>query len=123
MAGYVDLYLLPVPKKHLKAYRGMANLFGKVVRAHGATEYREFVASGAKPMPGCKGVEQILEPKKGEVMVFSVVGFKSKKHRDRVNQKVYEDTRMQKMMEKKPIFDMKRMYLSEFETFVGFKNR
>jgi uncharacterized protein YbaA (DUF1428 family) len=123
MPGYFDLYLLPIPKKNMKAYRGMANVFGQVVREHGATEYREFVSTGAKTMPGCKGVEQILKPKKSEAMVFSVVGFKSKKHRDRVNQKVFEDPRMGKMMKKKPVFDMQRMYLSEFEAFVGFKNR
>lgn len=32
MAGYVDGYVLPIPKKHLKAYRRMAKLAGKICK-------------------------------------------------------------------------------------------
>src|SRR5262245_47879023 len=123
MAGYVDLYLLPVPRKKLKMYKGMAKTFEKVIRDHGALEYREFVASGAKPTMGIKGVESAIKPKKGEALVFAVAGFKSKKHRDRVNGKVMADTRLHKYMQMKMPFDMKRMLLSEFKTLVGFTSR
>jgi uncharacterized protein YbaA (DUF1428 family) len=33
---YVDGYVLPVPKKHLPAYRRMALKAGKIWREHGA---------------------------------------------------------------------------------------
>ena len=33
---YVDGYVVPVPKKHLAAYRRMAHKAGKVWREHGA---------------------------------------------------------------------------------------
>ena len=43
MKGYVDLYLLPIPKKNIKAYQKIANKFGQIVRDHGALNYREWV--------------------------------------------------------------------------------
>ena len=41
MASYVDGFVIPVPKKNLKAYRRMAMKFGKICREHGALEYNE----------------------------------------------------------------------------------
>ena len=38
---YVDGYVLPVPKKNLKAYARMAQKAGKVWREHGALDYKE----------------------------------------------------------------------------------
>ena len=38
---YVDGYVLPVPKKKLKAYARMAQKAGKVWREHGALDYKE----------------------------------------------------------------------------------
>ena len=41
---YVDGFIVPVPKKNLKAYRSMARKAGKIWREHGALEFRECVA-------------------------------------------------------------------------------
>ena len=35
-AGYVDIYLLPVPERNLDAYREQASAFGRVAKAYGA---------------------------------------------------------------------------------------
>jgi len=35
--GYVDGYVLPVPKKHLQTYRRMAQKAGRIWREHGAS--------------------------------------------------------------------------------------
>ena len=40
---YVDGFVLPVPRRHLAAYRRMARNAGRVWRQHGAMEYRECV--------------------------------------------------------------------------------
>ena len=40
---YVDGFVLPVPRKNLKAYFRMARKPGKVWRDHGALEYPECV--------------------------------------------------------------------------------
>src|SRR5687768_5005883 len=39
--GYVDGFVLPVPKKNLDAYRRMARKAGKTWREHGALDYKE----------------------------------------------------------------------------------
>ena len=39
--SYVDGYVLPIPKKHLKAYRRMAALGKKAWMKHGAVDYKE----------------------------------------------------------------------------------
>jgi uncharacterized protein YbaA (DUF1428 family) len=121
MGRYVDLYLLTVPRKNLAAYRKLAKRWGAIMADAGVLAYREFVASGAKPMKGMegmKGVDTLLKPKKGEVVIFSVVEFKSKAHHDATNERGWKDPRMQELMEMKPIFDMKSMRIGEFETLV-----
>ena len=40
---YVDGFVLPVPKKNLKAYFTIAQKAGKIWREHGALEYHECV--------------------------------------------------------------------------------
>ena len=49
---YVDGFVLPVPKKNLRAYRSMASKAGKVWRDHGALEFRECVADDLKVKMG-----------------------------------------------------------------------
>ena len=41
---YVDGFIVPLPKKNLKAYRAMAKKAGKVWREHGALDYKECIA-------------------------------------------------------------------------------
>src|SRR5688572_30755221 len=119
MAGYVDLYMLPVPRRNLPAYRKLAKAWGKIMRDHGVLEYREFVAKDSTLMKGMPPVAKLVKPKRGEVTVSSVVGFRNKAHHDRVNGAAMKDPRMKALMESKPLFDMKRMHIGEFETFVA----
>lgn len=117
MAGYIDLYLLPIPKKNLTAYRKLAKIFGKVIIDHGATEYREFLGDDLFPKGGVSFTKKVkLAP--GEVLISSVVGFKSRKHRDQVLQQSFHDPRMQKMMNCEALFDLKKMVYGGFVTFV-----
>ncbi|MGY4316903.1 uncharacterized protein YbaA (DUF1428 family) [Bradyrhizobium sp. JR3.5] len=46
---YVDGFVVAVPKKNLKAYAQLSKKAGKVWRAHGALDYREWVADDVKP--------------------------------------------------------------------------
>ena len=39
--SYVDGYVLPVPKKSLRAYRRMAEMGRKISTKHGALDYKE----------------------------------------------------------------------------------
>jgi uncharacterized protein YbaA (DUF1428 family) len=115
---YVDGFLLPVPKKNLKAYRRMSLKAGKVWRDHGALEYRECVGDDLKAkfgLPFPRGMK--LKP--GETPVFSWIVYKSRAHRDRVNAKVMKDPRLAKMMDPKGMpFDTKRMSYGGFKVIV-----
>lgn len=122
MAGYVDLYLLPVPKKNLTAYRKLANVFGRVIFDHGATEYREFLGDDLFPK-GCVSFTKRIRLAPGEVLISSVVGFKSRKHRDKVLKKSFKDPRMQKLMTCDQLFDMKKMVYGGFKTFVEGRSK
>jgi uncharacterized protein YbaA (DUF1428 family) len=117
---YVDGFVLPVPKKKLKAYQKMAELGGKVWKEHGALEYRECVGDDLDVkfgLPFGKSVK--LKP--GETVVFSWIVYKNRAHRDKVNAKVMKDPRLGQAMEGKEMpFDMKRMYYGGFKTIVEF---
>ena len=115
---YVDGYVLPVPKKNLQAYRRMAEKAGKILREHGALEYRECAGDDLKVKWGVPFPRQIkLKP--GETVVFAWIVFKSRAHRDRVNAKVMKDPRLADSMDAKSMpFDCKRMVYGGFKVLV-----
>jgi uncharacterized protein YbaA (DUF1428 family) len=116
---YVDGYVLPVPKKHLQAYRRIAQKAGRVWRDHGALEYRECVGDDLEVKMGVP-FPRSVKLKGGETVVFSWIVFKSRAHRDRVNAKVMKDPRIAKMMEPKAMpFDHKRMVYGGFKVLVA----
>src|ERR1043166_5999788 len=89
---YVDGYVVPVPRRNVKAYRRMAQLAGKVWRDHGAIEYIECLADDVKPGK-YTSFPQSVKMKRGETVVFAYVVCKSRAHRDAVNAKVMKDPR------------------------------
>ena len=112
---YVDGYVLPVPKKNLKAYARMAQKAGKIWREHGALQCVEAVGDDLKVKCGAL-FPRMVRVKAGETVIFSWVVFKSRAHRDRVNAKVMKDPRIKDMCDPKDMpFDVKRM------TYGGFK--
>ena|SRR5215510_8025592 len=115
---YVDGYVLPVPKKHLRLYRRIAQKAGKIWREHGAVEYVEAVGDDLKVKFGVPFPRRIgLKP--GETVMFSFIVFKSRTHRDRVNKKVMNDPRLAEMTKEGPMpFDMKRMVYGGFKALV-----
>ena len=114
--AYVDGFVLPVPVKNLRAYRRMAQLAGKVWREHGALEYREFVADDVK-VGKWTSFPRSVKLKRGEIVVFSWIVYKSRDHRDRVNAKVMKDQRLAKMMSPEAMpFDGKRMIYGGFKS-------
>jgi uncharacterized protein YbaA (DUF1428 family) len=117
--SYVDGYVIPVPKKNLKAYRRLAALAGKVWRDHGALDYKE-CAGDDLTIKGCKvHFPRIIRARAGETVVFSFIVFKSRTHRDRVNARVMKDKRLAKVMDPKAMpFDYKRMAYGGFKTIV-----
>ena len=118
MGVYVDGFVLPVPKKKVAAYRKIALKAGKVWMEHGALAFHENVADDVKPGK-VTSFPQAVKLKKGEVVVFSWIVFKSRKQRDKINAKVMKDPRLDKMMDPKDMpFDGKRMFWGGFKKLV-----
>src|SRR3982075_3072485 len=116
---YVDGFVVPLPRKNLKAYRRMAQKAGKVWRDHGALAFRECVADDVK-MGKWTSFPHSVRRKRGETVVWSYIVYKSRAHRDRVNAKVMKDPRLANMMNPKAMpFDGKRMIYGGFKFLVG----
>ncbi|MBK8268525.1 MAG: DUF1428 domain-containing protein [Planctomycetes bacterium] len=120
MARYVDGFLLPVPKKNLKAYEAIAKKASKIWKEYGALSYCESVGDdldikGMVPFP------KTIKTKPGETVVFSWIVYKSKAHRDKVNKQIMKDPRIAAMCDPKNMpFDCKRMAYGGFKTLVEF---
>ncbi len=116
--SYVDGIVVPVPRKNLAAYRRMARKSGKVWREHGALQYVECVADDVKPGK-LTSFPQSVRLKRGEVVVFSWIRYKSRRQRDRVLAKVMKDPRLSQMMNPKAMpFDARRMFWGGFKPIV-----
>ena len=118
MAHYVDGFVVPVPTSKLDEYRRMAEHAGKIWMEHGALQYWECVADDVKPGK-VTSFPQSVQLKDGEVVVFSWIVYDSREQRDRVNEKVMKDPRMQDMMDPKKFpFDGMRMFWGGFKSLV-----
>jgi uncharacterized protein YbaA (DUF1428 family) len=114
--SYVDGFVLAVPEKKLGAYRKIATLASKVWKEYGALEYVEAVSDDV-PKGKITDFYGAVKAKKGEVIVFSYVVYKSRKHRDAVIKKVMADPRMKTDPSEFP-FDAKRMIFGGFKPFI-----
>jgi uncharacterized protein YbaA (DUF1428 family) len=115
---YVDGFVLPVPKRHVEAYRRISQKAGKIWRQLGALEYLECVGDDLE-VKGMVSFTRSVRLKRGETVVFSWIVYKSRAHRDRVNAKVMKDPRIVNMMDPtSKIFDFKRMVYGGFKVLV-----
>lgn len=119
--GYVDGFVLVVPKKNVAAYRKMAKEGLETWMKYGALGYRECLIDDPNPAMVTFTFPKMAKAKPGETVWFSYIEYKSKKHRDEVNKKVMAE--MSKNMEKnknfKMPFDMKRMAVGGFKVEVS----
>jgi uncharacterized protein YbaA (DUF1428 family) len=115
---YVDGFVVPLPKRNLKAYRRLATRAGKIWREHGAVDYWECVADDVKPGK-VTSFPRSVKLKSGETVLFSWIVFKSRAHRDQVNARAIADPRLAKMMDDKTMpFDASRMIYGGFKSLV-----
>jgi uncharacterized protein YbaA (DUF1428 family) len=121
--GYVDGFVLTVPKNKVETYKKMARMMAKVCKKYGVLEYKECMGDDMRPSMG--GMKALTFPKlagmkKGETVWFSFFVFKSRKHRDQVNAKLMKDPMMNDpIIKDMPMpFDMKRMAYGGFKVVV-----
>ena len=116
--AYVDGFVTPVPKKKIAAYKRVSNKFGRILREHGALEFRECVADDVK-WGKRTSVPRSVKQKSGETVFFSYIVFRSRAHRDQVNARFMKDKRVAPMMDPKNFpFDGKRMIYGGFKVMV-----
>jgi len=121
--AYVDGFIIPVPKKNVAAYTAIAKKAGKVWRDHGALDYKECIADDA-PVGKVTSFPRSVKLKKTEVVFFSYIVYKNRKHRDAVLKKVMKDPRLSDMMDPKAMpFDGKRMIYGGFKVVVDVKKK
>ena len=114
---YVDGFVLPVPRKKMKAYVKMAKWGKRVWLKHGALDYMECVGDDLKSKWGIP-FPRLAKLRAGETVMFSYIVYKSRAHRDRVNAKVMKEMETTPMPKDMP-FDMKRMAYGGFKVLVG----
>ena len=117
MARYVDGFVVPVPKKKLDAYKKMARMSSKVWREYGALDYVECIADDVKPGK-VTSFPQAVKLKKGEIVVFAWIVYKSRKDRDRIMDLIMNDKRFAGYNPDNMPFDGKRMFFGGFEVMI-----
>lgn len=118
---YVDGFVIPMPKKNLRAYRAMAKKAGKIWMEYGAVEYHECAGDDLAAAFGLPFTKLALT-KPGETVCFSWIVYKNKAQRNRINAKVMKDPRLAAMCDpKNSPFDVNRMAYGGFKTLVRFK--
>ena len=118
MAKYVDGFAIAVPRKNIAAYKRMADLGRKTWKKHGALQYFECIGDDLNVPKGCgPGFLKGIRAKPDETVVFALILYKSKAHRDAVNAKVMKDPQMNKLPPMMP-FDMKRFLCGGFKVIV-----
>lgn len=117
--SYIDGFVIPLPSQNKELYRKIASKCGKIWMEHGALAYIEALGDDMKPKKIKATFPKISGTKKGETVVFSLIVFKSRAHRDKVNAKVMKDPRLHALMNKGGCpFDCDRMAYGGFKTIV-----
>ena len=117
--SYVDGYILPVPKKNVRAYRRMAEMGRKMWTKHGALDYKECVGDDLAPTFG-KPFTRLLKLKPNETAVSPYIVFKSRVPPRSVNKKVMKEMNDMGGSPKDMPFDVKRMVYGGFRTLVEY---
>jgi uncharacterized protein YbaA (DUF1428 family) len=117
--AYVDGFVIPIPKKNVKAYLKMAREGFRLWRRHGALDYKECVADDLEPMGMPAVFPKLARLKPGETLVFAYIVYKNRKHRDSVNKKVMQEMATHGGPPKNMPFDMKRVACGGFKVIVG----
>jgi uncharacterized protein YbaA (DUF1428 family) len=118
MPGYVDGFVMPLPKANVERYREVASNAGALWREHGALGYTECIADDV-PVGELTSFPRSVKLEDDETVVFAWITYESREHRDDVNAKVMADERMKALMDPAgDIADYKRMIYGGFGVLV-----
>ena len=118
MTGYVDGFVMPLPKSNLEKYREIATTAGGLWIEHGALDYKECLADDVQ-VGEVTSFPRSVKVEDDETVIFAWITYESREHRDAVNAKVMADDRMKALMDPAgEIADHKRMIFGGFEVIV-----
>ena len=127
MERYVDGFVLPVPTENLDEYRELAAEAGSIWIDHGAIEYVEAVGDDLDPDVGGGSVvtfPELVGTEPNETVIFSFIVYRSKEHRDAVNEAVMAQMGSEEHPEHASMpFEMGRMAYGGFRSIVDYENR
>jgi uncharacterized protein YbaA (DUF1428 family) len=116
--GYVDGFVMPLPKSNVDKYREIATTAGGLWKEYGALDYTECIADDVK-VGEVTSFPQSVKLEDDETVVLAWITYESRAHRDEVNAKVMDDERMKALMDPAGnIADYKRMVYGGFEVLV-----
>lgn len=119
MSFYIDGFVLPVPEARLSEYQAIAAKAGAIWIEHGALQYYE-CAGDDLDVKDQVPFTKLAETKEGETVVFALIIYKSRAHRDEVNAKVLADPRMSEMCDPGNMpMDCTRMAYGGFRSIVA----
>ncbi len=116
--SYIDVFLLPIKKENLDAYRKISEDAGKIWMEHGALAYKECMMDDDAPEMMASFIKT-SGAGDGETVIASYILYKSRAHRNEVNAKVMADERIKCDKDHMP-FEINRMSYGGFEAFVDF---
>ena len=122
MPNYIDGFVFPIAKAHLKEYKTVAEKVAEIWKEYGALTYLEFLGDDLQA-EGTASFIKTVEVKENEQLIFGWVVFPSKEIRDEANKKVPQDPRMETLVKplldpEKMIFDANRMLYGGFKSFI-----
>lgn len=117
---YVDGYVLAVPTANRERFRAMASRVGKIFVDHGALRVVETWGDDVQ-----KGevtdLHRAVQARGDETVVFSWIEWPSKDARDKGNEAVAADPRLEPLPEEADLMDSKRMIYGGFIPLVDEK--
>lgn len=122
MNNYIDGFVLPIPRKHLNEYREVAGKVAEIWKEYGALGYFEYVGDDLK-LEGTRSFSELVNANEDEIVIFGWVVFPSREIRDRANEQVPTDSRMNDLVApltdpSRMIFDAGRMIYGGFKPLV-----
>lgn len=122
MDQYIDGFVFPIPRKHLKEYQKVAGKVAHIWKEYGALSYFEYTGEDLN-LKGTRSFINAVDAKEDDVVIFGWMVFPSKAVRDKANKQVPKDSRMQVLVGSLMdpdlrIFDATRMVYGGFESFV-----
>jgi uncharacterized protein YbaA (DUF1428 family) len=121
MAGYVDGFVMPLPKSNVDRYWEVATRAGELWIEHGALGYKECLADDVT-VGELTSFPRSVKLEDDETVIFAWITYESRQHRDEVNSKVMNDERMKALMDPgDDIADYRRMIYGGFEIIVDLR--